>query len=209
MKLLPGESGDQSSVMAGHSCPKGGVASARLRPGARRTPTDRPISSTYVQTFFAALALLRALLLFRRDFRSLPPCLGQADRDRLLAALDLPSRATALQGAGLALLHRAPDLGGRLSRIFSCHGNSPGCGKIIFAVPDGSLRLPPAVRQRSSKAPMYSLQHAIERESPAISMSAPPVRALRAIHAPPPRATGEQIRCPPLARRWRRIRSAT
>src|SRR6185295_11755914 len=52
--------------------------------------------------------------------------LGQADRDRLLAAPDLPAGAAAAQRAGLALLHRAADLLGRTLRVFSlrrlsCH----------------------------------------------------------------------------------------
>src|ERR1700687_5790357 len=49
-----------------------------------------------------------------RNLLSFGPRLGKPDRDRLLAALDLPPRTAALQGAGLALLHRAPNLGGCL-----------------------------------------------------------------------------------------------
>jgi len=62
--------------------------------------------------------LLRLALLgrfaFLRDLLAFRPRLGQPNRDRLLAALDLAAGATAFQRAGLALLHRAPDLGGSL-----------------------------------------------------------------------------------------------
>jgi Ku protein len=63
--------------------------------------------------FFARLLLRHLLSRFS--------CLRKTDRDRLLAALDLLARAAALQRAGLALLHRALDLGGRAFGIFSCH----------------------------------------------------------------------------------------
>src|ERR1700731_654624 len=79
--------------------------------------------------------LLRRLL---RYLRSHGPRLGQADSNGLLAALDLAAGAAALQRAGLALLHRAADLGGGLLGILSCHDISPDCGKIIFADVDGS-----------------------------------------------------------------------
>src|SRR5258708_3551737 len=81
------------------------------------------------------LSLLRSLL---GDLLSLRPRLGQTDGDRLLAALDLAPRSAALQSPGLALLHRARDLGGRLFRKFACHDYSPSCGKIIFADREGS-----------------------------------------------------------------------
>src|SRR5258705_2474311 len=81
------------------------------------------------------LALLRGLL---RNLSSFRPRLGQTDGDRLLATLDLPPRAAALQSPGLALLHRASNLGGCLFRIFPCHDYSPSCRKIIFANEDGS-----------------------------------------------------------------------
>src|SRR5665213_311654 len=87
------------------------------------------------------LALLRGLLFLRsllRDFLAFGPCLGQADGDGLLAALDLLAGAAALQRPGLALLHHALDVGGGLLRILPCHDGSPGCGKIIAAEEDGS-----------------------------------------------------------------------
>src|SRR5882757_203003 len=79
-------------------------------------------------TFLAITPLPPCLALFGRlprrllrDFCACGPRLGKTDRDRLLAAADLPPRAAALQSAGLALFHRALDLGGCLFRIFSCH----------------------------------------------------------------------------------------
>src|SRR6266478_8437476 len=86
---------------------------------------------------FAFLGRLLGSLL--RHFRSRSPRFGKTDRDRLPAALDLLARPTTLQSAGLALFHRAPDFGGCLFRIFSCHDYSPSCGKIIFAGGDGSI----------------------------------------------------------------------
>src|SRR6266852_8925799 len=82
-----------------------------------------------------ALPFLRGLL---RDLLAFRPRLGKTDRDRLLAALDLATGSTALQSPGLALLHRAPDLGRCLLRIFPCHDYSPSCEKIIFVTKDGS-----------------------------------------------------------------------
>src|SRR5450759_4776071 len=91
---------------------------------------------------FRRLPLLRRLLFLRgllRHLLAFRPRLGKADRDRLLAALDLAAGAAALQRTGLALLHRAPDLGGCLFRIFSCHDISPGCGKIILTIWESSV----------------------------------------------------------------------
>src|ERR1700743_1082697 len=82
--------------------------------------------------FLRRFALLRGFLL--RDFRAGCTRFGKTDRDRLLAALDLPARATSFQRARLSLLHRAPDFGGRLLRIFSRHDVSPGGGKEIIAI---------------------------------------------------------------------------
>src|SRR5204862_6367322 len=91
--------------------------------------------------FLAGLAFLRGLL---RHFLAFRPCFGQSDRDRLLAALDLLAGAPALQGAGLALLRRAADLGGSLLGIFASHERfSRVAGKISFKHEDGS-RLRPA-----------------------------------------------------------------
>src|SRR5579871_2453803 len=71
------------------------------------------------------LALARRLL---RHLLSRRPRLGQADRDRLLAALDLAAGPAASQGTGLALLHRPLDRGAGLLGIFACftcHDRSP------------------------------------------------------------------------------------
>src|SRR5437879_9583055 len=67
------------------------AARPKIRPGAAGTPV-RPASGLLLRHPGAALARL-----------------GQADRNRLLAALDLPAGAAALQRAGLALLHGAAD----------------------------------------------------------------------------------------------------
>src|ERR1700731_4896751 len=123
-------------------------------------------------TLFGRLPFLRGLL---RNLLSFAPRLGKTDGDRLLAALDLSTRATALKGPGLALLHRAPDLGGCLFRILPCHDASPGCAKTIFAAEVGSRfasfpRLAfgfPDVRRSPHKARTHSLRYAIERDSPA------------------------------------------
>src|SRR6266849_8978519 len=85
--------------------------------------------------FLRRLPLVRSLL---RDFLAFRPRLGKADRDRLLAACDFLAGATALQRPGLALFHRALDIGGCLFRILPCHDSSPRCGKIIVADGDGS-----------------------------------------------------------------------
>src|SRR5436190_23213440 len=80
-----------------------------------------------------------------RRLHSGGPRLGKPDRDRLLAALDLAAGPAALQRAGLALLHRASDLGGCFSRIFPRHDTSPGCGKQssrMKLVPSGGTGLP-------------------------------------------------------------------
>src|SRR6476620_1314966 len=101
---------------------------------------------------FASLAVTALLLLLRlpllrrlslpagllRHLLSLGTRLGQSDRDRLLAALDRLAGATALQGAGLALLHRAFDVSGSLLGIFGCHGSSPVVRKLIHAGCEGS-----------------------------------------------------------------------
>src|SRR5712671_5149695 len=68
--------------------------------------------------FLRALPLLGCLL---RHLLAFGPRLGKSDRDRLLAALDRPAGAAALQGACLALLHRAFDVGGSLFGIFTRH----------------------------------------------------------------------------------------
>src|SRR6202043_3249487 len=109
----------------------------------------------------------------------------------------------------LALLHRAPDLGGCLFRILPCHDASPGCAKTIFAAEVGSRfasfpRLAfgfPDVRRSPHKARTHSLRYAIERDSPAVSTSGPPTPARRAVHSPRQPAAEEEIRCLPAARR--------
>ena len=81
------------------------------------------------------LALLCALL---RHLRASLARFGQTDRNRLLAAFDLPSRAAAPQRSCLAFLHRATDFcGGRL-RISSCHDHSPGCCRKTIIATCGS-----------------------------------------------------------------------
>src|SRR5260370_19801522 len=65
-----------------------------------------------------------------------------------------------------------------------------------------------AVRRSPNKARMHSLRRAIERDSPAFSAYGPLARATRADRSPRQPAAKEQIRYPPLARRWRRIRAA-
>src|SRR5882724_4845524 len=99
-------------------------------------------------TFFGSLPFLRTLL---RDLHAFRPRFGKTDRDRLLAALDLATRSTALQSPGLALLHRAPDLGRCLLRIFPCHDYSPSCKKVILAKEDGSrfIASQPVARMRA------------------------------------------------------------
>src|ERR1700728_4006661 len=89
-------------------------------------PTRRRVSRN--DGLLLCLALLRGLLFRRfflrrllRHFLAFGPCLGQADRDRLFAALYLPARTAALQRPRLALLHHAFDVGGGLLGIFSCH----------------------------------------------------------------------------------------
>src|SRR5437016_11318048 len=57
--------------------------------------------------------------LFLRHPRAPLARLGQADGDRLLAALDLPAGAAAAQRAGLALLHGAAHFLGRALGVFS------------------------------------------------------------------------------------------
>src|SRR5882672_7121345 len=52
------------------------------------------------------------------------PCFRQADRDRLLAARHASARAAALQGAALALAHRALDLLPSFLAVFS-HAHPP------------------------------------------------------------------------------------
>src|SRR5882724_6109021 len=99
---------------------------------------------------------LRGLL---RDFLAFRPRLGKANRDRLLPARDFLAGAAALQSAGLAFLHRAPDFGGCLFRILPCHGHSPNCGKIIFADGDGSAKARPKqdLRFIASEVPTFHL----------------------------------------------------
>src|ERR1700741_795512 len=66
---------------------------------------------------YAPAFALGSLLL--RHFGAALARFGQADRDRLLAALDLLAGAAAAQRAGLALLHRAAHLLRRAFPIFS------------------------------------------------------------------------------------------
>src|ERR1700730_4192304 len=73
---------------------------------------------------------------------------------------------------------------------------------------------PPAVRPSPKKAPpnrarLYFWRRAIEPDSPGVLTSGPPARAVRASPSPRQPAVKERTRCPPLARRWRRIRSAS
>ncbi len=92
--------------------------------------------------------------LLLRDFLSLFSRFGKPDRDRLLAALDLLAGAAALQGARLALLHRALDLGGRAFGIFSCHEVSPGCdGKIICTAEESSIMRSIVPRRSAARHP--------------------------------------------------------
>ena len=84
-------------------------------------PTSSPsASSPSSASWLLSCRLLRHLL-------ALGARLGKPDRDRLLLALHRPAGTAALQGAGLAFLHRALDVGGSFLRIFSCHGLPPGC----------------------------------------------------------------------------------
>src|SRR5579871_617931 len=84
-----------------------------------------------------ALALLGRFA--RRHFLALAPRFRQADRDRLFAAFDLSSRATALQCTAFALFHRAADLGGCLPGISACHGNTPLREGVIVTSSEGSV----------------------------------------------------------------------
>ena len=71
-----------------------------------RLPLRLPLGFLHrlLGSFLRRLALLRRLL---RHLLALGPRLGQADRDRLLAARDLLARTSAPQCAGLALFHCA------------------------------------------------------------------------------------------------------
>jgi len=120
----------------------GGKRKERLNLGQPIPPSLRALAKQSIAKIFSAdgvaeqflpsgcLAPFRRLL--RRLLRHLgafTPRLGQPDRDRLLAACDLAAGAAALQRAGVALFHRALDLGRCLLGIFSCHDTSPGCAR--------------------------------------------------------------------------------
>ena len=97
-----------SGLLVASLCNDGATASSTAS-------TSSPFSSSQPS---ASSSLLRHLL-------ALGPRLRQSDRDRLLAARDLPARTAAPQRAGLALLHHAFDIAGGLLRIFACHCLSP------------------------------------------------------------------------------------
>src|SRR5919206_4276369 len=71
----------------------------------------------------AALAFGGFLL---RDFFPFAARLGQADGNRLLAALDLLSAPAAPERSFLALAHCALDILGSTFRVFACHGSPFG-----------------------------------------------------------------------------------
>src|SRR3984893_10874386 len=75
------------------------------------------------------------------------------------------------------------------------------------------LALRAAVKPWQRKAPpnrarLDFWRRAIEPDSPGVLTSGPPARAVRAVRSPRQPAVKERTRCPPLARRWHRIRSA-
>src|SRR5262249_18967806 len=63
--------------------------------------------------------------LLRRNLGAGATSLREADRDRLLPALDLLARATGLEGPGLPLAHRLLDLGRSLLAVCSRHARDP------------------------------------------------------------------------------------
>src|SRR4051812_41263033 len=95
---------------------------------ARAIALSAPLRGLLLRRLLAGLLArrLRRLLrgcsraLLRRHLLAFAARLGQADGDRLFAALDLAARAAALQRPGLALLHRAPDFGRRALGVFAC-----------------------------------------------------------------------------------------
>src|SRR5882757_7084372 len=156
--------------------------------GSRKQPLLLRLA--FLGSFLPRLSCLRRLL---RDLLAFRSRLGKSDRDCLLAARDLLAGLAALQRAGLALLHRAPDLGGRLLRIFSCHDFSPSCGKIILAPTDGSSERT-AVRRLPNRVQTYFLRPAIVRGSLLVAASGPPARVRRSVRSPRPPATAARIR---------------
>src|SRR5690349_10407313 len=78
-------------------------------------------ASSAIGAFFAAARLAASAI---RHFRTRPACLGQTDRDRLLAARDFLTGTSAAQLAALALVHRALDLLRCLLAVLPCHGFS-------------------------------------------------------------------------------------
>src|SRR6266700_3440677 len=121
-------------------------------------------SSTHLRLVDDPLSLRRPPLRGRscsrsllRHFRAFPPRFGQADGDRLFAARHASPRAAAFQRAGLAFLHHTPDLGGRLLRIFSRHGCSPGCVRANPRAAEGSARGSQIARRTSSsRTPIFT-----------------------------------------------------
>ena len=130
--------------------------------------------------FLRRLPFLRRFL---RDFLAFRSRLGKPDRDRLLAARDLLAGPAALQCAGLALLHRAPDLGGRLLRIFSCHDFPPSYGKIILAMTVGSSKRT-VVRRPPNRVQTYFSRPAIVPGFLLVAASGPLARARRSVRSP-------------------------
>src|SRR5437016_4152180 len=116
-----------------------------------RVRKDPPTTESlpFLRRFAAALA--RPLLL--RHLCAGLPRFGEADRDRLLAALDASARPAALQRAALALVHRALDLLARLLPVLS-HAYPPypegRCMRVLCRTPEPSN---PTIRRECCAPP--------------------------------------------------------
>src|ERR1035437_5444655 len=186
---------------------------SRLQQGSRRMEPDGALLQLHPRAQHPWLRALRRLHggkdAFGAQTRSRSrSALHSARSERIQGTNHLMVRNQPPQTSSSLLTDFLPGPVGQISRPVrpSFVARSESRGRLVDNVLPDCASDGPAVRRSPNRARTPFLRRAIERDSPAILMSAPPVQALRALRSPRQPATAEQIRCPPAAHRWRRTR---